>query len=201
MPEAGYRWGVLAQRFLPVRRVIGEDVMKRSIRAWAIIVCMAVPAIAADAPNPPSAGRPEIKVPFPPIRDWSTLRIRLERTPCYGWCPGYNVVIAGDGSVSWFGEHYVEAKGPRSASVPAEKVRALYDAFVKADFFWTFDRYEAPITDLPTHVISISFDDHEKSILDYAGTHVGMPREIEDLEEAIDAVAGTKAWIGNSRKP
>lgn len=172
--------------------------MARFFTGVVIVACL---TLSASAENLQTTSRPDVRVPFPPIKDWSSLHIRLERTPCYGWCPAYSVEITADGSVTWFGRHYVEAKGGRSAQVPPEKVRALYAAFVKADFFWTFDKYEAPITDLPTHVISISYDGREKTIVDYAGTHVGMPKAIDDLEEAVDTLAGTKAWIGQTREP
>jgi hypothetical protein len=173
----------------------------RNIMSILAIACLAGGASAADVPASPAGGRPEVKVPFPQIKDWSSLRIRLERTACYGWCPVYSVEITGDGSVSWYGMRFVVAKGSRSSQIPQEKVRALYDAFVKADFFWTFDEYQAPITDLPTQVLTISFDGREKRIVDYAGGHVGMPKAIDDLEETVDVLAGAKEWIGHTREP
>jgi hypothetical protein len=157
--------------------------------------------IADPATNPVTGSRPDQKVAFPAIKDFSTLRIGLTRTACYGWCPVYRLEIAGDGTVTWFGERFVEAKGARSVKISVEKVRALYDAFAKADFFWTFDDYRAPITDLPTQIISISFDGHAKTLEDYAGGRVGMPKAIDDLEAAVDEAAGAKAWIGNTREP
>jgi hypothetical protein len=151
--------------------------------------------------NPVTGLRPKVKVPFPPIADWNSLRISLERTPCYGTCPGYSVEIAGDGTVTYMGHHFVAEKGVRSAKIPQAAVRALFEAFVKADFFWSFDEYTAPITDLPTQVVSISFDGHSKSVLDYAGQHEGLPKAIADLEEAIDTAAGTGKWIGHEDRP
>jgi len=151
--------------------------------------------------NPITGLRPKMKVPFPLISDWSSLRITLERTPCYGTCPGYSVEIAGDGTVTYMGQHFVAEKGVRTARIPQSAVRALYEAFVKADFFWSLDEYSAPITDLPTKIVTISFDGHSKSVLDYAGERQGMPKAIADLEEAIDAAAGTAKWIGHSQRP
>jgi hypothetical protein len=179
---------------------LGGIVIRKVIGVLAII-CLADAASAAKNADPQAVSRPAVKVPFPQIKDWSSLRIRLERTTCYGWCPAYSVEIGGDGSVSWFGTRFVDAKGSRSSQVPQEKVRALYDAFVKADFFWTLDEYVAPITDLPTATVTISFDGYQKRVVDYAGGHVGMPKVIDDLEDAIDALAGTKEWVGHRREP
>ena len=55
--------------------------------------------------------------------------------------------------------------------------------------------------DMPTQIIAISFDSHEKRIVDYAGGHVGMPKAIDELEDTVDAAAGTGAWIGHAREP
>ena len=63
------------------------------------------------------------------------------------------------------------------------------------------DRYEAPITDLPTQIVSISFDGHSKTVVDYAGQNVGMPAAIDELEQAIDDAAGTAAVVGHEREP
>jgi len=182
------------------------------LRALALCLIAAVPApmalgapagtaVAGAAATPVTGLRPKLKAPFPPISDWSSLRITLERTPCYGTCPGYSVEIAGDGTVTYMGQHFVAEKGVRTARIPQSAVRALYDAFVKADFFWSFDEYSAPITDLPTKIVTISFDGHSKSVLDYAGERQGMPKAIADLEEAIDAAAGTAQWIGPAQRP
>ncbi len=158
-------------------------------------------AVVDPAFNPYTGLRPAQKVPFPAIADWSSLRIRLERTACYGWCPVYTVEVSGDGTVTFAGERFVAAKGIHSARIPREKIEALYRAFAKADFFWTNDRYEGAITDMPTQIISISFDGHHKSIVDYAGHSAGMPKAIDELEDMVDEVAGTAAWVGHEREP
>ncbi len=143
----------------------------------------------------PNGGRPPKKIPFPAIADWSTLKLTLQRTMCFGTCPAYSVEIGADGTVRYEGTNFVAVVGKHQAHIPADRVRALYDAFVKADFFWTFDEYRARITDLPTYQVSISFDGRTKSVFDYAGQAVGMPKEISELENAIDAAAGTKKWV------
>jgi ankyrin repeat protein len=143
----------------------------------------------------PDGGRPLRKIPFPAIVDKNTVKIALARTPCFGNCPGYSVEISADGTVRYDGGYFVAISGKHEAHVPVETVRALYDAFVKADFFWTVDEYRANISDLPTYTVTISFDDHTKKVIDYAGQALGMPKEIGELENAIDATAETTKWV------
>ena len=140
-------------------------------------------------------GRPETKVPFGAIKHWSTLRIRLDRSGCYGTCPIYSVEIAGDGTVNYLGERFVAVTGGRTAHIDRKVVRALYRAFARADFFWTFDEYRGPVTDFPTFEVTLCFDGRSKRVVDYAGKSIGMPNEIAELEHAIDAAAGTEKWI------
>ena len=147
----------------------------------------------------PNGGRPPHKVPFPAISDWATLKISLSRSACFGTCPGYSVEIRGDGSVFYQGGDYVAVSGNHRSSVSMDEVRSLFDAFGKSDFFWTFDEYRADITDNPTYVVAISYDGHRKRVVDYVGRAVGMPREIAELENTIDAIAHTEKWVrGNA---
>ena len=94
-------------------------------------VAIAQPAAAADqaisdpAIAPVNGSRPAQKVPFPAIKNWNSLRIQLQRTACYGWCPAYSVEISGDGTVLYFGERFVATKGAKSWTIPQDKVRAL----------------------------------------------------------------------------
>ena len=150
------------------------------------------PPLAGPLPN---AGRPEQHVAFPEIRDWRSLKISLQRAECFGRCPSYTVEIAGDGTVTWNGKAHVEEVGARIGYVPVAKVRALYQAFRQAQFFWLLDSYRARITDLPTYTVSIAYDGHTKSVIDYAGTRIGMPQEVVQLEGLIDKTAETFRWI------
>lgn len=143
----------------------------------------------------PNGGRPATRVPFPQIRDWSSLRITLERSMCFGTCPAYRVEIDGDGTVRYHGERFVGVTGDRTDHIDPAKVRALFEQFRRADYFWTLDHYRAQVTDLPQFTTSISFDGREKTVTDYAGAWIGMPKAINDLEQAIDETAGTQQWV------
>lgn len=170
------------------------------MRRWLALlaVAFAVASIApASAAGPLGAHRPRPphRIAFPRIHDWSTLKISLRRTMCFGACPSYSVEITGDGTVSWHGERNVAFVGDTTATVPHRDVTALYRAFRRADFFWLYDSYHAPITDLPTYTVTISYDGNTKSVADYAGTAAGMPHVVSDLEQMIDKTAGTARWI------
>jgi hypothetical protein len=143
----------------------------------------------------PNGGRPATKVPFPDVRNWSSLEITLQRGVCFGNCAAYKVRIKDDGTIEYEGYNFVAVPGHHVGRVTEAAVRELYEEFRKADFFWLLDNYSAPITDNPAYQLDIAFDDKHKSVGDYVGRAVGMPKAVTDLENAIDTVANTKKWV------
>ena len=147
----------------------------------------------------PAERRPEQRpsssvASFPEIRDWSSLRITLSRTMCFGTCPSYSLTVSADGSVVYNGDAYVQYCGEFRGHVPREAVRQLVQLFKRADYFNTFDRYAMNATDGTTFTTSIAFDDKSKSVADYSGLWVGMPEPVSDIEDAVDHLAGPKVW-------
>jgi hypothetical protein len=118
------------------------------------------------------------------------VKIRLERGPCYGFCPIYSIEMRGDGQVAYKGGNQVLIHGPIDYTIRPDLVRILVDQARAADF-WSLDAiYHAPVTDLATYRISVTIGGQTKTIDDYAGQSAGMPAAISQLEDAIDATAG-----------
>lgn len=149
--------------------------------------------------------------PFPPA-DPADMEIRLERGSCYGPCPTYSVRIRGDGSVRF------SAKGPPVRAGVSKKlstgklrgtflpgihryridpiaVAALVNKFRDASFFSLDDSYIAVASDFPTHILTLRVGNARKRVIDYAGSFVDMPQSVEELEDAVDIVAGTERWL------
>lgn len=184
----------------------------------ALIPAIAASALVFAAANPPAVPppplheivlqsgavahppRPPGPVPFPPIKDLHSLTITLARGPCFGPCPIYSVEIRGDGTVTYTGERFVLLDGRHVTKIGEDKIRALFEAFRKADFFRLYDSYVAHITDNPATLVTLAYDGHKKSVLDYVGRSVGMPPEVTALQDRIDDIAGTATWItGDAR--
>ncbi|WAC22944.1 DUF6438 domain-containing protein [Blastomonas sp. SL216] len=153
---------------------------------------------------------PEQK-PFPEI-DRAKLRIKLERTGCFGSCPRYQVSIDGNGNVIFdtgptstemgFGngpdysiETGVRVSGKYHSHISPAKIDALIHQFQSVGFFDLEDEYVSEVTDNPTYVVSIDTGNGKKSVVDYAGEDVGMSPAVTRLEDAIDEAAGTDRWI------
>ncbi len=132
-----------------------------------------------------------VPVPDGPL---TTVKITLQRGACYGTCPVYTLVIGGDGAVRYHGEGYVLVPGDHRFFVGVEAVRCLFDDFRAADFWSLPPEYVAPITDSAESEVTLSIGRQTKTVRDYVGRAVGMPKEVTALEEAIDRLAGDR-WV------
>lgn len=142
--------------------------------------------------------RPEKRVAFPTVKDWSSLRVKFTRIPGeFG--EAYEVTIRGDGTVTFNGRWNVAVLERHCAVIRSETVRKLLEQFRHAEFFWLHDNYSYPITHAPTNRISIEFDGHKKSVEDYVGSRDGMPAVVSLLEDYILKVVDADRWIKGNR--
>jgi ankyrin repeat protein len=152
-----------------------------------------------DIPIRPLQDEAVRHVPFPQIRDWNSVVVRLSRSGCFGTCPSYSVEIHGNGTVLYTGEGFVTVMGQHRATIAKDVVAQMVDAFRAANFYSLRDEYRWGATDLPTYTVSFSSDGKSKKLLDYAGQKVGMPESVSKLEETIDRLSGVERWTkGNA---
>ncbi len=155
-------------------------------------------------------------VPFPAGNPADTL-ITLERGACFGSCPDYRVTVRGDGLVEFdtgddhfkgtaaqvhldYNGHNVLLPGRHTAHIDPAAAAGLIERFRAAHFFGLRKEYFYNATDNPTQVLTVRIGAASKTVTDYIGTSAGMPQEVRDLEQAVDAVAGTARWVdGNAQ--
>lgn len=142
----------------------------------------------------PEERLPKVHVKAPEVRPDSKVMITLDRTGCYGTCPGYKVALGTEGIV-FEGGYYVVAAGRHTDRADPDAVRALAKRFVATDFYSMDEEYVAGVTDNPTYTLSIAIDGKSKKVVDYVGQWQGMPAVVVELEEAVDKLAGSERWI------
>jgi hypothetical protein len=125
----------------------------------------------------------------------ASVRIKLERTACFGTCPVYSVELRGDGAVVYQGYNFVAVCGRQKYRIPPADVAKLVETARQMDF-WSLDRqYRSRVTDNPTQFVSLTIGGQTKVVEDYVGESVGMPPAVTALEVAIDRAAGIDRWI------
>jgi hypothetical protein len=161
-----------------------------------------VPTAAVDARKP--------SVPAFEDLDPSTVEVRLDRSGCYGWCPDYSIVIAGDGTVRYTGRSYVQAVGEREYHIPREALRDLVALCERQKFFELKLNCSVIVTDVPSTVLRLKLGDRARVIENrWGGSESGFPEEdehmavhqlLDDLAYAVDRAVNVEQWIGSEEE-
>jgi ankyrin repeat protein len=143
---------------------------------------------------------PRVSESFPEIRDLSSLRIRLRRTPCFGLCPAYSIDIRGDGSVEFMGESNIVVLGVHRSTIGQAAIIDLVARLRKARYFALRSWYRGAMNDIPSTITAVEYDGHQKFVVDMAGERAGMPRVVREIEEAIDRASGAARWVNGNEE-
>jgi hypothetical protein len=152
-----------------------------------LLAAAALAACATPGAPPPDASGP--------------VRITLERSVCFGFCPDYTVSITGDGQVAYEGRRFVNIAGRQTATILAADVQRLLARFDAVGFDRLRDEYRAQVTDLPTYTVTLERNGRTKRVLDYGGVGAGMPEAVRALQDEIDRTANTARWVLRDGQP
>ncbi len=136
--------------------------------------------------------------PAPPAPAFS---VSLQRGPCVGRCPVYELYIDGSGVVTYEGRSDVAVVGPQTEQLSPAQVEELMAAVRQAGFFSGQVQSVAPNTDLPATRLAIMLDWGNKRIEHPSSVHcLGdaeiVPPPVCELENKIDEIVNSKQWVG-----
>jgi hypothetical protein len=125
---------------------------------------------------------------------------------CLGACPYYAVEIDAGGVVTFTGdkstiEPSVPCFGRRQWRIAPAAVAELRDRVDASGFFGFKDEYAGAVTDMPRFSVTVTRSGRAKTVSDYVGLMVGMPRAMVDLENAIDIAARDRACVETPTAP
>ncbi len=134
--------------------------------------------------------------PDEPTKVPDDTKIVLERRRSMGAEAAYRVTVTADGYARFEGLGGSFLADAGNAMVTREKLLALVQHLRAAHFFDMKDDYPVPVTDQSSSVVTVTMGGKTKTVRD--GVRVDLdftaPPELRDLEEEIDAVAGTSRW-------
>ena len=177
-----------------------------------VLVAVLLTAACWTGSEPPPTAPPVVaRPPHEPLR----LRVKLERTGCFGTCPAYVVVIHGDGRVDWTGHANVVAVGSRQGRVSRHELEELSRRLDQVQFFERNEHGDLPAKPECTtagNTTSCSFGASFSICSDTSHTIVSVTRggrshtidfddcserpELQALEEYIGQILDLEAWIG-----
>jgi hypothetical protein len=175
-----------------LRSFFKDQILLHGVKLFMTLITQRLSRIAAVL----IIGAPDI-VTAQPGEVPTDLLIKLERTACLGTCPSYTVSLDAAGNVTFVGDGFVRATGKHRARIPASTVATLFQTVRRTGFFELRDSYSAAITDMPMTIVTITAGGRTKRVEDY----VAGPKELKQLQGAIDKATGTGLWIGPPMPP
>lgn len=108
--------------------------------------------------------------------------IKMQKTPCYGPCPSYNLEILSDGSVTFIGKSFVDYLGTYNSKISEVELENIKTKIEEVQFFELEDNYDSPATDIPSCITEVFLNSKSKKI---TNRRYG-PEELKDLEKLIE---------------
>ncbi len=122
----------------------------------------------------------------------SGFELVLERGPCFGFCPAYNMTLKENGDVKFVDSSRLNNLGTKEYRIDSVKVEQLISEINKINFFAYNDSYvDDKITDLPSTLIKVTLSGKTKQISMY-GLSDTVPAELEALAKKIDQLTGVE---------
>jgi len=131
----------------------------------------------------------------------ANFKLSLERQACYGFCPMYTVSVDAQGLVTYSGERFVKLKGTHKAQLSKSQLTRLYKALERAKLGQYKNEYKnMDVTDNPSAILKVSGIKigarvGSKTIEHYFGDK-SAPESLTRLENEVDALLGTRKWVG-----
>jgi len=140
------------------------------------------------------------------IRD---VTMSLRRSPCFGTCPSYTLVIHGDGSGVYGGRAFVAVEGMQTFHLERDSIVALLKAFWEIDFQSLKTNYTEGrtvqvlqdgtlqfvamnVSDVPLMFLKLEIGDSAKEI---EFNHMYGLRSLIDLANRMDTMTNSSQWI------
>ncbi len=117
-------------------------------------------------------------------------KIEMTRTPCYGTCPWYSIVIDDQGEINYDGKKFVKNEGPYSGTLNEDDVQEIFDYAAEMRVDTLSERYDMGVMDLPG--LRFVFTD-KKGVESNVLVLSGGPQELQSLAGKIDALLD-RAW-------
>lgn len=127
--------------------------------------------------------------------------VKMERTVCFGTCPSYILSIQKNGKVTFNGKEFVEHKGVATGEITKDKLDQLIQEIHESHFMEmpSNPECESRYTDMPSVFLTIELNGERNTVNHYHGCKgFQFEQDLYELEEAIDSLANTQQWIGES---
>ena len=124
------------------------------------------------------------------IEGKSRVLYSIDRGPCFGKCPVYNMKIYETGFATYEGRPFARKLGKYEKQMSKDDMKKLAKAFKSADFFNFREIYESEIVDLP--MVKISHNDGKQSKT--VEGREDRPSKLMELQFMLEKIAESEDW-------
>jgi len=124
--------------------------------------------------------------------------IGIERSPCFGPCPIYSLIIKSDGTFRYKGVKYVEREGESTGMVPVSYFHRLAQFIRDSGYMELEDGYRRGVTDHPTTYTMVVMNGKRKTVSNYANAG---PTKLWAIEQLIDDLMTKAKWDSPQKAP
>ena len=114
----------------------------------------------------------------------------IERTPCFGRCPTYKVMIFKSGYATYEGKRFAVREGffqSRFTRAEMDQIKKEADAI---GYYQLKNEYDGPITDIPATFTAVDFGKGIKSVKN----RYEAPDELRNYEKFLDRLIEERNW-------
>ena len=126
-----------------------------------------------------------------PSSDLHDTLLLYKKTPCFGACPVFTVVVKMDGEVYFTGVKNTLFEGTQSTNWRAEQLEVIDRKMRELDFYHAPKSFDNPaVTDLPSMYIGYTKGDNLKTVK----CRYQYPNGYKDLSAWLDEQIKTSTW-------
>ncbi|MBL1180425.1 MAG: hypothetical protein HND27_04895 [Bacteroidetes bacterium] len=115
----------------------------------------------------------------------------LERTPCYGTCENYKLIIYSNGYCIYEGKNFVEKIGKYESVMDAGRMELIKKKATEINYFSLENSYNHPgITDIPATITELYFNGKNKRI----ENRYQAPQKLKDFELFVESIINELPW-------
>jgi hypothetical protein len=134
----------------------------------------------------------------PSFKTHGISEIGIERTPCYGKCPTYTLIVKSDGTLRYKGVANVERLGEYTGKIDQFRFEQLAQFIKDSDYMELDDAYTHMITDNPSVYTTVLMSGKRKTIRNYANSG---PTKLWAIEQLIDELMVKAQWSTAQKPP
>jgi hypothetical protein len=111
-----------------------------------------------------------------------SLFLSMERTPCFGKCASYKIMIFNTGNVKFEGFSNTKYIGKYEKQLTKNQLKEIQNMMDDIKITEMKDVYDSEVTDLPSTILLLVSNNSKKKILD----RVDAPADLKRFEKLID---------------